>query len=65
MQYLKKQPDAKKSLEKGTEIIYLGWIMAGGTAVLPHNYFGIPERFSVFAGSGFTTVLGAYNLESK
>ena len=33
---------------------------AVGTAVLPHNYFGIPEKFSVFAAAGFTAVLGAY-----
>ena len=33
---------------------------AVGTAVLPHDYFGIPERFSVFAASGFTAVLGVY-----
>ena len=33
---------------------------AVGTAVLPHNYFGIPERFSVFAAAGFTAVLGVY-----
>ena len=31
---------------------------AVGTAVLPHAYFGIPERFSVFASTGFTAVLG-------
>ena len=33
---------------------------AVGTAVLPHAYFGIPERFSVFACSGFTAVLGIF-----
>ena len=33
---------------------------AVGTAVLPHAYFGIPERFSVFACSGFTAVLGLF-----
>ena len=33
---------------------------AVGTAVLPHAYFGIPERFSVFACTGFTAVLGIY-----
>ena len=31
---------------------------AAGTAVLPRAYFGIPERFSVFACAGFTAVLG-------
>ena len=37
-------------------------MMAGavGTAVLPKAYFGIPERFSVFACSGFTAVLGLF-----
>ena len=35
-------------------------IGAVGTAVLPQDYFGIPERFSVFAASGFTAVLGIY-----
>lgn len=29
-----------------------------GTGVLPLKYFGIPERFSVFAASGFNAVLG-------
>ncbi|MDY2599767.1 MAG: DUF998 domain-containing protein [Lachnospiraceae bacterium] len=40
----------------------LAMMIAGavGTAVLPHDYFGIPERFSVFAASGFTAVLGIY-----
>lgn len=33
---------------------------AVGTAVLPQDYFGIPERFSVFSASGFTAVLGIY-----
>ena len=33
---------------------------AVGTALMPAAYFGIPERFSVFAASGFTAVLGVY-----
>ena len=33
---------------------------AVGTAVLPRAYFGIPERFSVFACAGFTAVLGIF-----
>ena len=33
---------------------------AVGTAVMPAAYFGIPERFSVFAASGFTAVLGIF-----
>ena len=36
---------------------------AVGTAVVPRAYFGIPERFSVFACAGFTAVLGI--LESR
>ncbi len=31
---------------------------AVGTAILPRAYFGIPERFIVFACAGFTAVLG-------
>lgn len=31
-----------------------------GTAILPNEYFGIPERLSVFSVSGFTAVLGVY-----
>lgn len=40
----------------------LGLMIAGavGTAVVPRAYFGIPERFSVFAGTGFTAVLGIF-----
>ena len=33
---------------------------AVGTGVLPRAYFGIPERFSVFACAGFTAVLGIF-----
>lgn len=33
---------------------------AVGTSVVPHEYFGIPERFSVFAATGFNAVLGIY-----
>ncbi|MFR4008292.1 MAG: hypothetical protein ACLT0Y_02540 [Christensenellales bacterium] len=29
-----------------------------GTNILPAAYFGIPERFSVFAATGFNAVLG-------
>ncbi|MGL4772434.1 MAG: DUF998 domain-containing protein [Clostridium sp.] len=31
-----------------------------GVGVLPKEYFGIPERFSVFAATGFNAVLGVY-----
>lgn len=33
---------------------------AAGTAVLPKAYFGIPERFSVFAAEGLNAVLGVF-----
>ena len=46
----------------------LGWwalaaltlMMTGavGTAMVPPAFFGIPERFSVFAAAGFTAALG-------
>ena len=44
-------------------LIALGLMMTGamGTALLPHAYFGVPERFSVFACSGFTVVLGLFH----
>lgn len=40
----------------------LGMMMVGsiGTAVIPAAYFGIVERFSVFAAVGFVAVLGVY-----
>ncbi len=31
-----------------------------GTNIVPREYFGIPERFSVFAATGFNAVLGLY-----
>ena len=34
---------------------------AVGSGVVPHAYFGIPERFSVFASVGFTAVLGVFH----
>jgi hypothetical membrane protein len=33
---------------------------AVGTNLVPAKYFGIPERFSVFAAAGFNAVLGVY-----
>lgn len=33
---------------------------AVGTNVVPKEFFGIPERFSVFAATGFNAVLGIY-----
>ena len=40
----------------------LAMMMIGsiGTGVVPPHYFGIVERFSVFAAVGFNAVLGAY-----
>ena len=40
----------------------LGMMMIGsiGTGIVPPQYFGIVERFSVFAAVGFNAVLGAY-----
>jgi len=42
--------------------IALLMMMAGsiGTGIVPPEYFGIVERFSVFAAVGFTAVLGWY-----
>ncbi len=31
-----------------------------GTNIVPREFFGIPERFSVFAATGFNAVLGIY-----
>lgn len=31
-----------------------------GTAVVSEEYFGIPERFSVFSAAGFNAILGIY-----
>lgn len=35
-------------------------IGAIGVGIVPAKYFGVPERFSVFAATGFNAVLGAY-----
>lgn len=42
----------------------LALMLAGaiGINVVPPGYFGIPERFSVFAATGFNAVLGVYLL---
>lgn len=42
--------------------VALGLMFAGaiGVGVVPLDYFGIPERFSVFAATGFNAVLGIY-----
>lgn len=43
-------------------LIALAFMLSGaiGTNVVPKEYFGIPERFSVFAAAGFNAVLGIY-----
>ena len=45
-----------------TAAIALAMMMIGsiGTGVVPPQYFGIVERFSVFAAVGFNAVLGMY-----
>ena len=36
------------------------FIGAIGTGLMPHEYFGAAERFSVFAATAFTAILGLY-----
>jgi hypothetical protein len=36
------------------------FIGAIGVGIVPSEYFGIPERFSVFAATGFNMILGLY-----
>lgn len=45
--------------------VALGMLLIGsvGTGVAPPQYFGIVERFSVFAAVGFNAVLGMYLFE--
>lgn len=43
-----------------TFALSLMFIGAIGVGVVPAEYFGIPERFSVFSATGFNAVLGAY-----
>ena len=38
---------------------------AMGINIVPVEYFGIPERFSVFAATGFNAVLGVYLFLNK
>lgn len=38
-------------------LMFLGAI---GVGIVPKEYFGIPERFSLFAATGFNAVLGIY-----
>ncbi len=43
-----------------TAALLLMFAGAIGTNIVPREYFGIPERFSVFAATGFNAVLGVY-----
>lgn len=43
-----------------TAALLLMFAGAIGTNVVPKEFFGIPERFSVFAATGFNAVLGVY-----
>ena len=43
-----------------TVALLLMFAGAMGVGVVPKEYFGIPERFSVFAATGFNAVLGIY-----
>lgn len=45
----------------------LGLMLLGavGTGVVPAEYFGIPERFSVFAATGFNAALGWHLFRGK
>ncbi len=43
-----------------TAALLLMMLGAIGTNVVSQAYFGIPERFSVFAATGFNAVLGVY-----
>lgn len=43
-----------------TAALLLMFMGAVGTNVVPEEFFGIPERFSVFAAAGFNAVLGVY-----
>lgn len=43
-----------------TVALSLMFIGAIGTGIVPKEYFGIPERFSVFSAVGFNAILGVY-----
>lgn len=43
-----------------TMALLLMFAGAIGINIVPREYFGIPERFSVFAATGFNAVLGIY-----
>lgn len=43
-------------------LLALAFMILGAIGInsVPHEFFGIPERFSVFAATGFNAVLGVY-----
>lgn len=43
-----------------TIALFMMFAGAIGVGIVPKEYFGIPERFSVFAATGFNAVLGVY-----
>lgn len=43
-----------------TAALLLMFAGAIGTNIVPKEFFGIPERFSVFAATGFNAVIGVY-----
>ncbi|MCM1494614.1 MAG: DUF998 domain-containing protein [Bacteroides sp.] len=43
-----------------TIALLLMFVGAIGTNIAPKDFFGIPERFSVFAATGFNAILGIY-----
>ena len=43
-----------------TVSLLLMFIGAVGTNIVPREFFGIFERFSVFAATGFNAILGIY-----
>jgi hypothetical protein len=50
----------KGNFHEEVTALLLMLIGAIGVGIVPAEYFGIPERFSVFAATGFNAVLGAY-----
>ena len=54
--------EAAPSRQLWSQLAALAMMMIGsiGTGVVPPQYFGIAERFSVFAAVGFNAVLGMY-----
>lgn len=55
-----KEPKYRSLAIFATVALFCMFIGAIGTGALPVAYFGVAERFSVFAAAGFTAVLGIY-----